>query len=153
MIYKCKTVLIAQAQIKWIKGTPICGAAVHIYMSKSNLSHTICLMELVEVLDEDGCICAMRLLQKELGCDNLNQIVNKVIMKCAKNLTKTSFIKIENAIKDQYSRRCAISSKSISANKHNNNNNCNHQNKNTREKIVFPLGRLPIDIITKTSST
>ena len=55
-------------------------------MSKSLLNERISLCESIERLNDEGCFDVIRLLQKELGCGSLNQLLIRLII----NLDGTS---------------------------------------------------------------
>ena len=69
-------------------------------MSKSRLSHKLALCDLIEQLDDKACINVIRSIHTELGCDNLNMLLRKIILRCTSKTTTDSLIKIENVIKD-----------------------------------------------------
>ena len=109
-------------------------------MSRSTLSIKISLSELVERLNDDGCVNVIRLLQNELGHDTLNTMVNKIIMQLTQNLSNESLIKIEKTIKDKYSQH--FTQNTLPTTKKNNV---------SADTVLFPLLRLPNDLILKTS--
>ena len=111
-------------------------------MSRSTLSIKISIAQLVETLNDDACIDVIRLLQNELGWITLRTMINQIIAQFTNTraLTNESLIKIEKTIKDTYSS-------------HSTNNKISTINNNniTRHNVLFPLSRLPNDLIFKTS--
>ena len=120
-------------------------------MSRSLLCHKISLLELVEGLNDNQCLDVIRLLQNELGHPNLTEMVKKLIMISSQSLTKTSLIEIENTIKNKYSQcRANINIKQLQTSP-NKTDNTNKNNRNNKKNKTFPLDRLPVDLISKTS--
>ena len=116
---------------------------------RSRLCHQISLVDEVCRLDDNGCVAVFKLLQEELKCVNLNQILSKFIMSsCTDALPNTSFTKLENTIKEKYLNEC-ISPKLKMPPRDDNNPN-NHL-AHPKQDLTFPLHRLPIDLITSTS--
>ena len=72
----------------------------------SLLSGKISLCESIEKLEENQCFDVIRLLQQEIGCTNLNQLLIKIIMKMEKTFTHQLLQTMDNKIRDNitYSR-------------------------------------------------
>ena len=114
-------------------------------MSNSCLSGRIDVCTSISKLNKDGCNDVIRLLQNVLGLDDLNQFVTKIFMDCSNNWTIDQIMQFENEMKQTL------------------NNHMHHENYNPSQphsrkddpsmnnEVQFPLLRLPIDLITKTS--
>ena len=117
-------------------------------MLRSNLSITISIAELVERLSDGESVDVLRLLQHELGVSKLNTMVNQLIIQVqsTQRLTNQSLTKIEKTIKDKYCQPSSNNVVSVCVTQQKTKtpaaNNCN---------IVFPLLRLPDDLILNTS--
>ena len=113
-------------------------------MPTSNLCQKLLLAELVETLDENECLDVIGLLQTELGCETINNMVNKIIISnCTNTLTNSSFIKIRNTIKEKLMTKTQNNTKKQTLNRINKTN--------TQKELIFPLHRLPHDLLLKTS--
>ena len=108
----------------------------------------ISIAELVEGLNDDGCINVLRLLQHELGHITLNKTIIHILLQCAKNecLTNNSLIAMENKIKEKYHQHQQGQNKTIST------INCKDNNNHETRDLIFPLLRLPVDLITTAPS-
>ena len=109
-------------------------------MLRSTLSVKISIAQLVETLNDDECIDVIRLLQHEDGDITLNTIVNRMIIQSTERLSNESLIKIENTIKDKYSQHS----------KRNTVSSTTKNNAITTHSVLFPLHRLPNDLLSKT---
>ena len=110
-------------------------------MSRSILSHKLCLTDLVQQLTETQCVDVIRLICDALQFKDLNELLINIIHKLTNNTTKSGFMEIENVIKDLL-------------NSHNNDNNNTKNDKTVKGKTKNDktnLFRLPIDLLNKTS--
>ena len=108
-------------------------------MFRSRLSIRISISELVETLSENECVNVIRLLQHELGYTSLNTMVNKIMFQLTQTVTNESLINMEQTIKDTSSAH-PTPNPIISA-----------INNTSQDNVLFPLHRLPNDLILKTS--
>ena len=109
-------------------------------MSRSALSIKISVCELVESLNDDGCVDVIRSLQNELGHGTFITIIRMIIIQHTQGLSKQSLIKIEKMIKDRYFQH-STSNIASATNIHN----------TLKNSVLFPLDRLPNDLVFKTS--
>ena len=120
-------------------------------MSKSCLSQKISLCECIETLNDNGCFQVIRLLQHFQEYQYLNQFLIHVIFKITEETNVESLQYINNEIKQIAcnNRYLRIDHEQQSANiKLKNAKNCAPiEGKN----VIFPLFRLPVDIIKNTS--
>ena len=111
-------------------------------MSVSTLHTKISLCEAVESLTKQQCFDVIQLMQKESGCDTINQLLMKIIMKMDNICTIQSLCSLQKSIQQSITIQNESKQQqkpSISA-----------QSQNTDIQL-FPLPRLPVDIITQTS--
>ena len=115
-------------------------------MAKSRLHHQICLCQLIDQLDEEGCSSVLRLLEKECVLspdgDDLNTCLIKIIMRSSKHYTLETFTRIENKM------RHILEQQELNIRNNNDDNTTDNIKNNI---ILFPLLRLPHDLIAKTS--
>ena len=116
-------------------------------MSESCLSQKISLCRCIETLNDDGCLQVIRLLQNH-QC--LNQVLLQVVLKITDNMNVESLQDMNNQMK-----QIACNNKYVQKspdNKLKNFADCTSVNTNQPcENIIFPLSRLPVDIIKSTS--
>ena len=67
-------------------------------MSKSRLNWRISFTEAIEQLDDNECINVIRLLQEELGYDDLNSFVLAITFKLFPNVSPKSQLAIDDKI-------------------------------------------------------
>ena len=91
----------------------------------------------VEKLNDDGCLQVIRLLQHSQKYQNLNQLLVNIILKMTENMNIESLQLINNEMKYVQSQQSV--------------NNKLKNGKNCDKNVIFPLIRLPIDLIAKTS--
>ena len=111
--------------------------------TKSLLCHKISLCESIEQLNDEQCFDVMRLMQKELGYDKLNQVLMKVLFSSTQSWSIESLQRIEKEISSNMSN-CALSNKAQNAKKDN-------ELQNENKQLLFPLLQLPIDLINNIS--
>ena len=115
-------------------------------MSKSVLNRRIGVCNSISKLNKDGCGEVIRLLHSTaIGSDDLNQLTIKIFMNHSNNWTIDQIIQFEHKMKQTLNNQNYIHSHSQSES----DNNKSITNKN--KDVQFPLHRLPIDLITKTS--
>ena len=95
----------------------------------------------VEALNDDGCLQVIRLLQHSQKYQNLNQFLMKIILKMTENMNVESLQVINNEMKQIICNNKYVRSQQQSVNNKLKNDN----------DVIFPLIRLPIDLISKTS--
>ena len=109
-------------------------------MSKSRLSYQVSFCELVENLNNNGCLSVIRLLQQTMKCSNLNGLLVKIL----NNLSQQFSIDVLGDI-------CHKIEKIVE------NESCRKQSRTTTitddstSNVLFPLLELPHDLVTKTS--
>ena len=111
-------------------------------MPRSSLAVKVGIAEIVERLNDDECVDVIRLLQYELGHKTINSMLHQIIMQLTQRVTHESLIKIEKTIKDKYCQHFARKKAATTE---------QNQDITTEELVVFPLHRLPSDLILKTS--
>ena len=104
-------------------------------MSQSRLSHKISLCDLIGKLDENECIDVIRTIYHELGFNDLNALLIKIVMTFTETTTTNSLIIIKNTIKQLMTNNESIIECNV--NKHD-NKSYNVQNSN--------IVKLPIDL-------
>ena len=114
-------------------------------MTKSLLCRQISVCDSIAKLNEEGCFEAIRLLQNVMGLNNLNQFIIKMFMNISNNFTIDNLIKLDN----QFSSLKLSNNNNQSKSKQTSNQT--YMSKNLDKTIPFPLLRLPIDLISKTS--
>ena len=118
-------------------------------MPHSRLSHRLSLCELIRKLDTDECLDVIRSIHQEFGCQNLNELLTKMILKLTDTTTADSFNKMKNIINDTLS---STNSKHNDIHKNCNNNTKQMQQSQNIENNNQLLLRLPNDLVAKTSS-
>ena len=111
-------------------------------MAKSRLSHKVLLCNLLEELDEPALLDVVPLISHDLGFENLNSLLIKVLMKWCDTITIDSMIKMENIIRDTIKMHNSKAS-----------NDCEKEkdNKSRLKRKRGKLLRMPTDLIIKTS--
>ena len=115
-------------------------------MSKSDLCHKIDLCNSLATLNDAACVEIIQLMQHESGYKNLNQLLLKMVIKITQNMTVESIERINNRIKqmsqmDNFTLQLGYSGAAFT-----------HKSTSINDdKTVFPLLRLPIDIIKNAS--
>ena len=113
-------------------------------MAKSRLSCKLFICDLIQQLDETSCLDVIRSISTDLGCDNLNALLTKIILTLCETTTSDTLINITNTIK-----RIMINLNNNKTNNVEQHNNKNHKTNNTKKHST--LNRLPFDLIAKTS--
>ena len=108
-------------------------------MSKSLLCRRISLCYLISRLNEEGCFNAIRSLQNVMGYDDFSDFICKIFMDSSHNWKPETLIQLENQLQQHQKKT------------NNSSNIDTEQNNNQNKQVKFPLLRLPIDLITKTS--
>ena len=122
-------------------------------MSESCLSQRISLCRYIEGLNDDGCLQVIRLLQQSQKYTNLNQFLKKVVIKTTEKMNHESLEHVNNEVKQISSNNKYIRIDTPLDNKQRKKKQCTSTSiSNKGENIIFPLFRLPIDIIKNTSS-
>ena len=121
-------------------------------MSQSRLSYIVSLCQSIEKLNDNGCFQVIRLLQSPSGCHTMNHLVKQIMM----NITKTMNVELLQEMDNKVQ-------KMVGNEKYNINNSMDHHtdddaitigfsnNKIYKKTTIFPLFRLPKDIIHNTS--
>ena len=112
-------------------------------MSQSRLSYKISLCQSVEMMNDNGCFEVIRLLQRQSGYHDLNCFVTKLVMQLSETTDIELIEAMDNTMKEMISNDDYTNSK-----KHCSNDS---GNSNTSKTMIFPLSRLPKDIIHNTS--
>ena len=111
-------------------------------MSQSRLSHKLSLCELIHKLDVNECLAVIQTIHHECDCQNLNELLTKIILKLTDTATTDSLNNMTMIIND------IISNTNCKQNNMNNSTKQIRQSRNNNNKLL----RLPIDLINKTSS-
>ena len=117
-------------------------------MSKSSLCHRIELHDSVHRLNEDGCFEAIQLLSNILGNGTLNDFLISIIT------TKHCLVQSNSQLQDFNTKlnQLSLNSEYIQQSRScKSNKNTAERSKNEEEQESFPLLRLPVDLVTKTS--
>ena len=116
-------------------------------MSKTVLGGRINVCHSISKLNKDGCFAVIRLLGNVMGLDQITQATTKMFMNYSNNWTVDQMIQFENETKQilsNHSQNCKYHDPQ--------SHNCKSKsNTNMNNILEFPLLRLPIDLITKTS--
>ena len=112
-------------------------------MSKSRLNVQISLCESVEQLNDKGCVETIRLLQQNLGSNDLNEFLIKIIIQMTNNSTINSLEKMDKEIKDILSNKDCYRQSNKAKNK--------KDGQEPVQETTFALQRLPIDLVCKTT--
>ena len=101
---------------------------------------------MIRKIDEDTCVDIIRSIYSEIGCENLNQFIIKIIMRLTDNTSTEHLMQTKNKITN-----------TISKNKGNNNDSNENSNvkdqksTKTENNNYSKFMQLPIDLILKTS--
>ena len=111
-------------------------------MTTSILCRKVRICKLIDTLDEAKCLDVLRLLRDELKCSSLNRLLIKIIFDAQDTLTVNSLDNIEKYVGQ-------IGAKDV---KQRSQGKTQMKDKNDiKNKPIFPLFRLPIDLIANTS--
>ena len=123
-------------------------------MSKSRLSHKISLCQLVEKLDENGCMDVIQSIHNELGCDSMNALLQKMLTKFTETSTTDSLVRIQNIMKTRISVANSVNNKHKSSKKKRNESKITSSRK-CKNAIAGAANRnlhgIPTDLLTKTA--
>ena len=111
-------------------------------MSESCLSQKISFCRCIETLNDDGCLKVIRLLQHSQQYERLSQFLIRIVMKTTDKMNFESLQNINNEIKQISCNNKYIEHQHSVDNKSKNSEKCS-----SHENIIFPLFRLPVDII------
>ena len=117
-------------------------------MSESHLSQKISLCQYIETLNDDGCLQVIRLLQHYQKYKHLNQFLIKVLMQTTDQMDVESLQQMHNEIKQMSCNNKYVQMRQSPCVKSKNSEKSptiDHDN------IIFPLFRLPIDMIQNAS--
>lgn len=107
-------------------------------MQESRLSQVMKICKLVESMSEEECLTTLKLIREELGCDNTNQLLIKILVRASNVLfTNDTLEKISRKIQDNINLKVKPKKKS--------------NNLTPNAQLLFPLMNLPIDLITNTA--
>ena len=102
----------------------------------STLGDKIALCQSVERLNEQECLDVIRMIQEELRCSTMNQLLTKMIVNMEDMFTSKNISRIKNAIQKMVENR----------------SNHNQASPGQAGKTQSPIIRLPVDVLTKTST-
>ena len=111
-------------------------------MLKSRLNYQVCFCELIDKLNDNGCISVIRLLQQTMKCNDLNALLIKILNNLSQQFPTDALPdicnKIAKIVEDESCRK--QSRETIVRITH-----------NVNVDVLFPLVELPDDLIYKTS--
>ena len=116
-------------------------------MSESCLSQKMSLCRCIETLNDDGCFKVIRLLQHSRKYKDLNQFLIRIAMATTNKMNVESLQHITNEIKQISCNTEYIQVQGPVDNNNDKSKNSDHENTTN----IFPLFRLPVDIIKNTS--
>ena len=119
-------------------------------MCESHLSQKISLCRCIETLNDDGCLKAIRLLQHFQKYKHLNQFLIKVVLQATDKMDTESLQRMTTEMKE-ISCNCKYVQMKQSLDNKSKKREKSVSIHDDKTVIVFPLFRLPVDIISNTS--
>ena len=119
-------------------------------MLKSRVCHKISLFKTIEILNDEGCFEAVRVLRHVADCATWNDCLKKIITATTRTMKIEALSKLDTQIQ-QISTDVNFINHQVNRNYNETKVQPNCNDVSSNEQFIFPLFRLPIDLIQNTS--